>query len=46
MYSTSSSRALKGLPIHLRVNRECEESLLSVFASLRSDSPFLLHLCS
>lgn len=35
MYSTSSSRALKGLPIHLRVNRECEESLLSVFASLR-----------
>lgn len=34
-YSTSSLRALKGMPTHLRVNRGCEDSLLSVFASLR-----------
>ena len=31
----SSNRALKGMPIHLTVNQECETRLLSVFASLR-----------
>lgn len=35
MYSTSSGRALKGIPAPLRVNKVCEESLLRVFASLR-----------
>ena len=32
---TSSGRALTGLPVHLAVNKQCEEALLSVFASLR-----------
>lgn len=34
-FSTSSDRALKGMPVPLRVNKACEELLLKVFASLR-----------
>lgn len=31
----SSHRALKGMPLKLQINQQCEERLLSVFSSLR-----------